>query len=80
MISRERINNEELAEVLTAAANTAEEHMALANLKSEMVWYAAVFDRALINDVEKKDLAGIIEGFIKTASSLCAYRSIRDGE
>lgn len=77
---RERRNNEDLADALSAAANSAEEHLAYANLRAEVIWYAGCLDNALFNRVDHADLVKLVNGFIDMAASACNLRRIGDIE
>ena len=75
---RERINAEDLADALTAAANAAEEHNRLHLLQAHVNLYAADLERALQRGFERGEIEPLINGFIATAVSLCKYRRLEN--
>lgn len=73
---RERMNAEDLAEALAAAANAADDHNKLVMLQSHICCYAGDLERALMRGFDRGEIEPLINGFIATAASLCKYRRV----
>lgn len=77
---RERRNAEDLADALRVAANAADEHLMLGNLRAELIWHAGQAEAALAVCAPRDKLAEILEQIIDSAAALCNYARRESGQ